>query len=70
MIGTCIGIFLMNTGSSALIGVQWQFFGMLVAFVASSVWILRPWHPSALRSIQRRPVLSVLASSATASRRR
>lgn len=62
VIGTCIGIFLMNTGSSALIGVQWQFIGMLVAFVASSVWILRPWHLAALRSIKRRPVLSVLAS--------
>jgi hypothetical protein len=60
--GTCIGIFLMNSGSSAGIGVQWQFIGTMVAFVASSVWILRPWHLLVLRSIQRRPVLSVLAS--------
>lgn len=62
VVGTCVGILLMNAGSSAWVGVQCQLFGMLGAFLASSVWILRPWHAQALRSIRRRPVLGVLVS--------
>ncbi|PKQ31171.1 MAG: hypothetical protein CVT62_09540 [Actinobacteria bacterium HGW-Actinobacteria-2] len=38
---TVVGIVAMETGSDALIGLIWQGVGLLVAFVASSWWVLR-----------------------------
>ncbi|TFC94235.1 MULTISPECIES: hypothetical protein [Cryobacterium] len=62
VLGTGIGIFYMTHGSSALVGVLWQLIGMVAAFVASTVWILRPWKLRRLRSLPRRQVGAVLAS--------
>lgn len=62
VIGTGIGIFYMTHGSSALVGVLWQLIGMVAAFVASTVWILRPWKLRRLRSLPRRRVGAVLSS--------
>ncbi len=62
VLGTGIGIFYMTHGSSALVGVLWQLIGMVAAFVASTVWILRPWKFRRLRSLPRRRVKVVLAS--------
>lgn len=60
--GTVVGILLMQAGASALIGVLCQLIGMLAAFIACTLWILRPWHLGALRAIQRRHVWRVLGS--------
>ena len=62
VLGTCVGIVLMNSGSSALAGVTWQLIGMQMAFVASSLWILKPWRAHLLAAVHRRPVLRVLAA--------
>ena len=58
--GTVVGIIFMDTGSSALIGVLWQLVGMVAAFTICSLWILRPWQLSELRSLQRKSVPTVL----------
>ncbi|WP_354576112.1 hypothetical protein [Frigoribacterium sp. UYMn621] len=58
--GTIVGIWFMTTGSSALIGVLWQLFGMVAAFTLCSLVILRPWRLESLRSISRKPVRRVL----------
>lgn len=58
--GTMVGILFMVTGSSALIGVLWQLFGMVAAFALCSVLILRPWKTRLIRSISRKPVRRVL----------
>lgn len=60
VVGTVVGIAFMDTGSSALIGVLWQLFGMVAAFTLCSVLILRPWRMRVLRSITRKPVRRVL----------
>lgn len=57
--GTAIGIVFMITGSSALLGVAWQLFGMLAAFLVSFSWIVRPWRVQALRAVRRRPIATV-----------
>ncbi|MBC7764056.1 MAG: hypothetical protein H7201_20145 [Candidatus Saccharibacteria bacterium] len=58
--GTVVGTVFMHTGSSALIGVIWQLFGMVAAFTLCSTLILRPWRMRVLRSIIRKPVRRVL----------
>jgi hypothetical protein len=58
--GTIVGIVLMRTGSSALIGVLWQLIGMLAAFVVCSVWILAPWDSARRSLITVRPVRATL----------
>lgn len=60
VVGTIVGIVFMDTGSSALIGVLWQLFGMVAAFTLCSMLILRPWRMRVLRSIIRKPVRRVL----------
>jgi O-antigen/teichoic acid export membrane protein len=60
--GSVVGILFMESGSSALVGVMWQLLGMLTAFAACSLWILRPWRLGVLRSVRRRPVVTVLAA--------
>lgn len=60
VVGTVVGIVFMDTGSSALIGVLWQLFGMVAAFTLCSMLILRPWRMRVLRSIIRKPVRRVL----------
>jgi O-antigen/teichoic acid export membrane protein len=60
--GTGIGILFMVTGSSALVGVLWQLIGMVAAFVACTVWILKPWRLRELRALPRRSAGRVLAS--------
>lgn len=60
--GTVVGILLMESGASALVGVLCQLAGMLAAFIVCTLWILRPWHLRALRGIQRRPVRQVLGA--------
>lgn len=59
--GTVVGIGLMLTGSSALVGLFCQLAGMVAAFIACSLLILRPWDRRRLRRVQRRPLLAVLA---------
>ena len=62
VLGTAVGIALMSSGSSALVGVSCQLVGSLLACIISSLWIIRPWNRSTLAGISRRPVLSVLAA--------
>lgn len=58
--GTVVGIVLMQTGSSALIGVLWQLIGMVGAFVVCSLWILAPWDRSRRAMTSVRPVRETL----------
>lgn len=58
--GTAIGIAFMLTGSTALVGVLWQLFGMVAAFVVCTVWILQPWDAAHRHAVTRRPVTTVL----------
>lgn len=58
--GTVVGILLMSSGSTALVGVLWQLIGMVSAFVVCTVWILTPWDAEARRLVRRRPVRTVL----------
>lgn len=58
--GTGIGILLMSSGASALVGVLWQLIGMVSAFIICTLWILRPWDRGARQLIHRRPVRTVL----------
>jgi hypothetical protein len=60
IVGTVIGIVLMQTGSQALIGVLWQLIGMLGAFVACSLWILAPWDRARRHLISVRPIRETL----------
>lgn len=62
VLGTGIGIALMVNGSSALVGVVWQLIGMMAAFCASVLWIVRPWRLRETRAVTRRPVPIVLNS--------
>jgi len=58
--GTALGIALMSWGAGAAAGLLAQLAGMLVAFVACSVWILAPRAASARSSIPRRGLRQVL----------
>lgn len=60
--GTGVGILLMSTGASALIGVLWQLLGMVAAFLVCTVWILKPWDSYSRQLIRRRPMRTVFAA--------
>ena len=60
VLGTIIGIVLMSSGASALVGVLMQLAGMFSAFLISSIVISAPSRR--LGALERRPVLSVLVA--------
>ncbi|MGV0720491.1 hypothetical protein ABQF17_07290 [Mycolicibacterium elephantis] len=58
--GTAAGVLLMYEGHSAILGPLGMFFGMLAAFVLSTIWILWDTKRNGAEPCRTRPILDIL----------